>query len=207
MGGHDHGNKVQKTSISEEEIRKILTRAKAQIPSESPKFAHSPSSGVLHTSIEGAFSNERARLGPTFTETDRQWRIKYLESQNLHPAEPFEVPELSKVHYNPIRRFYRWPLDQLEKFLRNHMQTHNAVFTRKIIGGTLIGYFTLLTIWYQLNYNVPNWEYKKGYRIFYTREAVMPGDSRWPMPNPRKESWQHYDLDFHYRNALRNDPK
>ena len=121
MGGHDHGNKVQKTSISEEEIRKILTRAKAQIPSESPKFAHSPSSGVLHTSIEGAFSNERARLGPTFTETDRQWRIKYLESQNLHPAEPFEVPELSKVHYNPIRRFYRWPLDQLEKFLRNHM--------------------------------------------------------------------------------------
>lgn len=121
MGGHDHGDAVKKTSISDEEIRKILIRAKVQVPSESPKFAHSLSSGVLHTSIKGAYNNERARLGPNFNETDRQWRVKYLQSQNLHPSEPFEVPELSKVHYNPIRRFYRWPLDQVEKLLCNYM--------------------------------------------------------------------------------------
>ncbi|KAH7638672.1 NADH dehydrogenase (ubiquinone) B17 subunit [Dermatophagoides farinae] len=205
MGGHDHGDAVKKTSISDEEIRKILIRAKVQVPSESPKFAHSLSSGVLHTSIKGAYNNERARLGPNFNETDRQWRVKYLESQNLHPSEPFEVPELSKVHYNPIRRFYRWPLDQVEKLLCNYMEKHYAITARKLIGGTLIGYFTILTLWYQLNYNVPNWEYKKGFRIFYTREVVLPGDSRWPMPNPRTQSWQHYDLDFHQRKAFRND--
>ncbi|KAF7495558.1 hypothetical protein SSS_06607 [Sarcoptes scabiei] len=113
-----HGNASDsKVSISEDKIKKILTTAKIQVPSESPKYAGSETSGTFHTSIVGRFENERARLGPNFTEKDRQWRIKFLKAQDLHPSEPFDVPELRKVHYNPIRRFYRYPLNLLEDFL------------------------------------------------------------------------------------------
>lgn len=119
MGGHsDH---APKTSISEAEIRKILARAKTQTFSEVPKYAQSPTSGVKLMWLNGRFANERARLGPDFTEADRQWRIKYIKSLDLHPAEPFHVPNLLSSHLNPIRRFYRAPLDIVERALAKKM--------------------------------------------------------------------------------------
>lgn len=117
MGGHS----TPATSISPEEVKKLLARAEAQKFSEAPKYTQSPSSGVLHTSIAGRFDNERARLGPDFTEADRQWRIKWLKSQELHPSEPFHFPQLEQTNLNIFRRIYRYPLNFFEKFLEGFM--------------------------------------------------------------------------------------
>lgn len=121
MGGHsDHGSHG-KESISPEEIRKILSKAKTQTFSEAPKYVASENGGVMMMNLAGRFDKERQRLGPDFTEADRQYRIRFLADQNLHPAEPFEVPEYYKVRYNPIRRFYRFPLDKVEVKLRSYL--------------------------------------------------------------------------------------
>ncbi|KAI7691311.1 hypothetical protein SSS_06607 [Sarcoptes scabiei] len=107
-----HGNASDsKVSISEDKIKKILTTAKIQVPSESPKYAGSETSGTFHTSIVGRFENERARLGPNFTEKDRQWRIKFLKAQDLHPSEPFDVPELRSISCNSCQKDDRKWLD------------------------------------------------------------------------------------------------
>lgn len=60
-------------------------------------------------SIEGPYSNERARLDGTFTDADRQWRKRFLKDQELTHHEPRKVPDVNR--YNPIRRAYRFPLD------------------------------------------------------------------------------------------------
>ncbi|UXI17758.1 fushi tarazu-like protein [Sarcoptes scabiei] len=198
-----HGNASDsKVSISEDKIKKILTTAKIQVPSESPKYAGSETSGTFHTSIVGRFENERARLGPNFTEKDRQWRIKFLKAQDLHPSEPFDVPELRKVHYNPIRRFYRYPLNLFEDFLTPKLGRFHATLVRKTIGNGLILYYFALFGWYQLNYNQTSWEYNKGFFTSASREAVFPGDPRYPWKDPKTESWQYYDRDFHKRKVF-----
>lgn len=131
--GSEHGH--QQVSTPPEEIKKLLAKAKVQVPSESPKFPSSISAGAAQISIEGRYRIDRARLGPNFTEADRQWRIKYIKSQDLHPNEPFEVPELERVHYNPIRRFYRVPMNLFENAISKIIVSENQkiTFNLKII--------------------------------------------------------------------------
>lgn len=139
MGGHDDHHGHAKTSISEEEIRKLLARAETQTFSEAPKYTADVCGGVPQAILAGRFENERARLGPDFTEADRQWRIKFLESQNLHPSEPFEVP---RRKLNPFRRFYRYPLNFLEDYLTKFMVCFVKVFV--YLAKNLILSFTVL---------------------------------------------------------------
>lgn len=65
-----------------------------------------------------------------------------------------------------------------------------------------MGYGIILIAWYNLNYNHATWERARGVRIHHSRTPIYPGDSLYPMPNPRTESWQHFDLKFHDRKAL-----
>lgn len=120
MGGHSEHGSHAKLSISQEEIKRILARAETQSFKEAPKYTADVSSGNLQMSLSGRFHNERARLGPDFTEADRQWRIKYLQAQRLTPGEPFYVPQALTSHLNPIRRFYRFPLDIFENYLAKY---------------------------------------------------------------------------------------
>lgn len=65
-------------------------------------------------SLTGRFANERERLGPEFTDAERKWRIRWYKSQHLHSDEPIRVPELYTELRNPIRRFYKIPLDYVQ---------------------------------------------------------------------------------------------
>lgn len=122
MGHDDHSHGGHgKLSISPKEIEKIVARAETQVFPETPKYVSSPSGGVDLVQLKGRFRNERPRLGPDFTEEDRQWRIKWHQSQEMHHSEPFYVPALQKVNLNPIRRLYRAPLDILENALAKRM--------------------------------------------------------------------------------------
>lgn len=100
-------------------MNRILARAAASKTSEYPRevYPSSNTGGVIPTSIKGRFSQERERLGPDFTEQDRQWRIKWHHDQDLHKNEPVKAAEemMDRELLNPIRRLYRIPLDYVEK--------------------------------------------------------------------------------------------
>ena len=76
----------------------------------------SPTGGVTPMSIIGRMGNERERcIGMTAEE--RAWRAQWLKDQILEPDEP-RIPEgYYEARYNPIRRFYRAPMDKLERAL------------------------------------------------------------------------------------------
>ena len=74
--------------------------------------------GVMSMSIETRFANERHRLSEEYTEKWKQYRIKYIKSLILTRKEPRDVPEFYREFFNPIRRFYRIPLDTYEKLAK-----------------------------------------------------------------------------------------
>lgn len=70
--------------------------------------------GTRPINIEGRLARERERL-LGMTDEERNWRKQWLRDQHLSPNEPKFVPEAYYELNNPIRRFYRAPLDMLFK--------------------------------------------------------------------------------------------
>lgn len=60
--------------------------------------------------IAGRMVSERERLLGMSAE-ERAWRAQWVKDQRLAPHEPVYVPELIRAKFNPIRRFYRAPLE------------------------------------------------------------------------------------------------
>lgn len=68
--------------------------------------------GVKPIAIAGRVALERERcLG--MSDAERAWRKQWLKDQVLAANEPVHVEEYWKERINPIRRFYRKPLDVL----------------------------------------------------------------------------------------------
>lgn len=77
---------------------------------------HSETGGVKPFPIGGRMVSERERcIGMTAEE--RAWRKQYLKDQVLSENEPRYVEAYWRERINPIRRFYRFPLDQMHKAL------------------------------------------------------------------------------------------
>lgn len=72
----------------------------------------SNTSGVTPLTIAGRMGLERERL-IGMSDEERAWRKQWLKDLELH-NEPVRVPELETKFFNPIRRFYRMPLDKFE---------------------------------------------------------------------------------------------
>lgn len=77
---------------------------------------HSPAGGVKPFPIAGRYVSERERLAG-MTDGERAWRAQWLKDQILSKHEPVHVPELERELMNPIRRFYRYPLDCVERMM------------------------------------------------------------------------------------------
>lgn len=73
-------------------------------------MAESQTGGVKPMGIAGRMVRERERL-LGMTAEERAWRAQWVKDQRLAPHEPVHVPELAKSKLNPIRRFYKAPLD------------------------------------------------------------------------------------------------
>lgn len=64
--------------------------------------------------------HERERmLG--MTDEERAWRKKWLDAQKLAPEEPVIPEGYYQEMYNPIRRFYRAPMNKFQKMLEPHI--------------------------------------------------------------------------------------
>lgn len=73
--------------------------------------------GVEPMGIAGRMVRERERL-LGMSKEERAWRAQWVKDQHLAPNEPVHVPEYWRERINPIRRFYRAPLDGLYNALK-----------------------------------------------------------------------------------------
>ena len=99
------------------------------------------------------FPHERQRLPFKMSDEDRLRRKKFLQSQELTDREPVHVPELERMLYNPIRRFYRWPADKFFNYMGPIIGEQKAKVGRILIPKLLLGYVGACVLWYQFKYN------------------------------------------------------
>jgi len=148
--------------------------------------------GVRPMSIEGPTADVRYRL-TSMTDIERQWRKQWLKDQILAPDEPRHVPELERELRNPIRRFYRWPMDTfVEKPLRKYIgeYAYNVRWlTAKMTFMLLGAYYTF----YYMKYNSRDWTSFGGWRIRQSRLVSLPGDADYPNLGTRTKP-QDYNL-------------
>lgn len=82
--------------------------------------------GVKPMTICGRVASERERcIG--MTDAERAWRKQWLKDQVLASNEPIHVEEYWKERLNPIRRFYRKPLDVFyDRLAPTLVRLHNS---------------------------------------------------------------------------------
>lgn len=136
--------------------------------------------GVKPMSISGRFNSERERL-LGMTEEERLFRKQWLQDQHLSPNEPRVVPEMYKATFNPIRRFYRWPLDQVGKALTPILGETTATAVRVLSGKFFLGVAAAYWFTYYFKYNGNDWTKRGGWRIYNSRPVAYPGDPGYPL--------------------------
>ncbi|EFA10794.1 uncharacterized protein ND-B17 [Tribolium castaneum] len=144
----------------------------------------SQTGGVKPMSIAGRFNSERERL-LGMTDEERAFRKQWLKDQELAPSEPRPVPEMYKATYNPIRRAYRWPLDQLAKVLLPVLGEERARNVRYVTGKAFLGVMAAYWFTYYFKYNANDWTRAGGWKAFKSREAVVEGDPGYPKLSDR----------------------
>jgi hypothetical protein len=113
--GSDKKNEVTVEKKSVQAEREALFREETKWTSQHTPFDHLPPH-ERPFNIQ-PFPTERDRLPFKMTDEDRLRRRKWVESQELSPREPVRVPELENILFNPIRRFYRYPMTRLFQLL------------------------------------------------------------------------------------------
>lgn len=151
--------------------------------------------GVKPMSITGRFTNERERL-IGMTDAERAFRRQWLIDQQLAPSEPRVVPEIYTATHNPIRRFYRWPLDQLGKALAPVLGEQRAGRIRYFTGKILLGITGVYALTYYIKYNTNDWTRKNGMRILKSSVAVHEGDPGYPRVSDRTKPSDYGDRGF-----------
>ncbi|KAG6795447.1 hypothetical protein HZU73_09230 [Apis mellifera caucasica] len=125
-------------------------------------------------SIGGRVTNERERL-IGMLEEERQWRARFLKSQNLAPDEPLMTKEYYKQLYNPFRRFYKLPFNKFEALLSPLIGKTPAVVIRNTTSKLIMTIVGIYCGWYYFKYNTYTWMKQSGWRQINTRDAAIPG--------------------------------
>jgi len=156
----------------------------------------SPTGGVKPMSLGGRLILEKERLSG-MTNEERAWRSKWLKDQILTPREPVYIPANTKELVNPIRRFYKAPLDTLFfKLLQPVIGVDPATVLRFYTGRFLIGLWATYGIFYYFKYNTNTWERKGGWRVIESRLAVYPGEPGYPKEQTKTKGSDYCDRGF-----------
>lgn len=158
-------------------------------------MANRDTGGVRAFPIEGPFKKERARLGG-MTDADRAYRKQWLKDQLLAESEPKAVPGYYEARYNPIRRFYRWPLDTIFKATVPALGYERAAKYRWFTGKFLMIYGAAVATYYYFSYSKNDWTRKGGWYVLKSRESVTTADTRFPMVSDRMEGADYADRGF-----------
>ncbi|MFH4973512.1 hypothetical protein AB6A40_000221 [Gnathostoma spinigerum] len=161
-------------------------------------------------SLEMHMADERVRTAG-LTPAEREWRIKWLKDQHLHPDEPIHVDAVHR-QLNPIRILYRLPMDTLYKrFLRPTFGVYYGTAVR-VMGPKLIFAFLILeTMYYYWKYEVKDWEHLRGIETMALKQLVArqkeieeahPGILEIGLSDPAK--YRYYSPTFDKRTALKD---
>ncbi|XP_012276085.1 NADH dehydrogenase [ubiquinone] 1 beta subcomplex subunit 6 [Orussus abietinus] len=156
----------------------------------------SPSGGVAPMAIAGRMVRERERL-IGMTDEERAWRAQWLKDQVLAPEEPIVPKGYYEARYNPIRRFYRAPLEKLQQSLVGSVGLHKAEFIRHFIGKTGLIILGLWSITYYFKYNTNDWTRKGGWKVSFSREKIFPSDKNFPHYEKRSKPSEYGTHKFH----------
>uniref|UniRef100_A0A0N5AFD7 NADH dehydrogenase [ubiquinone] 1 beta subcomplex subunit 6 n=1 Tax=Syphacia muris TaxID=451379 RepID=A0A0N5AFD7_9BILA len=128
-------------------------------------------------SLELHMGDERVRASG-LTPAEKEWRIKWVKDQRLHPDEPIHVDAVYR-QLNPIRRIYRWPLDKLYvHYLRPTFGPYKAAIIRVLTPKILMIAFGAELLYYYLKYEARDWEHIRGpewlnYKHIVTRKKEI----------------------------------
>ncbi|XP_063699995.1 uncharacterized protein LOC134830437 [Culicoides brevitarsis] len=151
--------------------------------------------GVKPMPIQGRMVRERERiLG--MTPEERKWRAQYLKDQTLSHNEPRLVPEYWKEVRNPIRRFYRAPLDAFGRMLTPVLGKYPAAYVRYFTGKFLMIGAGVLGMTYYFKYNGNDWTKKGGWRVIQSRPLSTPGTPGWPKVSERTKPSDYANRGF-----------
>ncbi|KAF6199853.1 hypothetical protein GE061_006151 [Apolygus lucorum] len=157
----------------------------------------STSNGVKVMSLWGRLHRERERLaGCGMTDEERAWRAQWIRDQRLSDNEPVKIPQIYKELRNPIRRFYRAPLDKMELLLAPKMGEAFASVFRMFIAKVAFGIAGVYFAAYYFKYNANDWTRKGGWRVVANRKSVVPGDAGWPYKPDRSVGADYADRGF-----------
>ncbi|XP_018394497.1 PREDICTED: exosome complex exonuclease RRP42 isoform X2 [Cyphomyrmex costatus] len=87
------------------------------------------------------------------TDEERAWRKKWLDAQKLAPEEPVYPKGYYEQMYNPIRRFYKAPMNKFENMLTPTIGRTPAAITRHLISKVTMAVFALYATYYYMKYN------------------------------------------------------
>ncbi|KAM3967823.1 NADH dehydrogenase (ubiquinone) B17 subunit [Aphomia sociella] len=151
--------------------------------------------GVKPMVIAGRVASERERcLG--MTDAERAWRKQWLKDQVLAPNEPVHVEEYWRERTNPIRRFYRKPLDSLFTTLTPVLGQERAINYRYITGKLGLLALGVLSIHYYFKYQGNDWTKKGGWKVLRTKPTVLPGQPGFPFKSERSKDSDYNDRNF-----------
>ncbi|XP_017002814.1 uncharacterized protein ND-B17 [Drosophila takahashii] len=143
----------------------------------------SDTGGVKPMAIAGRMVRERERLIGMLPE-ERAWRKQWLKDQELHHGAR-KVPALELELNNPIKRFYRAPLDKVASVLEPVLGFQRAFTVRYWTGKALLALTGIYAGAYYFKYNQNDWTRKGGWRVIHSRKAVVPGDEGYPKVSDR----------------------
>ncbi|XP_051159758.1 uncharacterized protein LOC127280647 [Leptopilina boulardi] len=150
----------------------------------------SPAMGIM-----GRMADERERcIG--MTPEERAWRAQWLKDQILEPDEPKMPVGYYQARYNPIRRFYRFPMDKVERFLTPKIGLEYAETVRHCTAKVALGIAICYFGYYYFKYNSATWEHKYGWHIKQSRPTLIPGREGWPNHEDRPYANQYWDQGF-----------
>ncbi|CAF0943786.1 unnamed protein product [Adineta ricciae] len=127
------------------------------------------------------FKYERARLPFRMSNEERLWRKQWLQDQLLAADEPKNVPNLNKLHKNPIR--YRWMVfwDSVFNRLRPVVGNNTASILRQVVPKLLVIHLGVCSWIYMALYHKQDWEKWGGVQIYgykgYNAATVQPWKS------------------------------
>ncbi|XP_043640823.1 uncharacterized protein LOC122611649 [Drosophila teissieri] len=143
----------------------------------------SETGGVKPMVIAGRMVRERERLIGMSAE-ERAWRKQWLKDQELHHG-PRKVPALELELNNPIKRFYRAPLDKVCNVLEPVLGFQRAFTVRYWTGKALLALTGIYAGAYYFKYNQNDWTRKGGFRVIHSRKQCVPGDEGYPKVSDR----------------------
>jgi len=143
------------------------------------------------------FPYERYRLANGgMTEADRALRRQWVMDQKLAPHEPVDIPALRPL--NPIRRFYRVPMDLLFRGLAPVLGKSAADACRNVIPKAALFAAVFWAGVYQTQCNPSTWETDGGWHTFHTRRRFALGEEGFDKFT-KEESSFFYNKGFNNR--------